>query len=238
MSTGPKSKLDDAFRAAEPLDPDDRMRLIARLWESLPADYWAAPDGEERASVRGMLAGNDMRGLAGLPRRIAKRLLAVPAAPPAESIYSAPRRFDLATVFAVTSAYSLLFAVTSYVVGYLDLSPAASLFVGGFVTLVGVAQAVLFGGQNARIASVGTGVVLCVLWNLYMVIWPPRYFSGIAMIFLLPISAALGVFFGYTAGVMVGGVFLVADKIRTFLVGKAEDSEDDWVELTEIESDE
>jgi hypothetical protein len=184
-----------------------------------------------------MLAGNDMQALADLPRRIAGRLLGVPPSPPPEQIYSAPRRFDLATVFAVTSAYCLLFGVMNFVASYLEFPPVASLYVGGFVTAVGVSQALLFGGQSARVASVGTGVVLTILLNVYLVIWPPRYFSAAAMLFVLPISAFFGVFFGYVAGVMVGGVFLVADKIRTFLAGRAQNSGEELVKLTEIDAD-
>jgi hypothetical protein len=234
LIVAPMSDLDDAFHAAESLDPEDRMRLIARVWASLPEEYWAAPDVRERARVDSMLATGDTQGLADLPRQIARKLLSPPAMPPTSKIYSAPRRFDLATVFVVTFAYSLLFGMTSYVMSYLDFPAAWSLIVGGFVTLVAAAQALLFGGQNARVASIYAGVVLTMLLNLSVVIWPPRGFPGIAMIFLLPFSAVLGAGFGYMAGALVGGVFLVADSLRTHFINRQSDAAAEDVELEEV----
>ena len=35
--------MPEALEAAGALEPNDRLRLIARLWASLPADHWAAP---------------------------------------------------------------------------------------------------------------------------------------------------------------------------------------------------
>lgn len=231
MSSESESKLDNALRTAEALDPDDRMRLIARLWAALPEDYWAAPDALERTRIDTMVARGDTQGLFELPRQIARKLLSPAATPPKSKIYSAPRRFDLATIFVVTFAYSLLFGLMSY----FHFPPAVSLIIGGFITLVGVGQALLFGGQNARVASVITGVVLSVLFQFCMVIWPPRGFSGFAMIFMLPIVAAVGAGFGYMAGALVGGVFLVADYLRTYFTHPAPDV--DEVELEEIDAD-
>src|SRR5262245_16662173 len=102
--------LDELAHSAESLDPDDRMRLIARIWASLPEEYWAAPDPRERANVSFMLMAGDRQALRDLPRRIAHKVFNPPAVPP-EKIYSAPRRFDLATIFVVTFAYSLLFGI-------------------------------------------------------------------------------------------------------------------------------
>jgi hypothetical protein len=225
------------FDASQSLDPDDRMRLIARLWESLPDDYWAAPDSRERARIDSMLIRGDTEGLAELPRRIARKLLSPPSSPRLEKIYSAPRRFDLATIFVVTFAYSLLFGVMGYVTNYLDFPRSFSLFVGAFITLVGIGQAMLYGGQNARVASLLVGAVLCVLLNLIGVVWPPRHASGIGLFFVLPFSAAFGAGFGYMAGALVGGVFLVADKLRTNFATRTQDSVDEHIELVEIDTD-
>jgi hypothetical protein len=252
MSTGRNNNLDDAFNAAESLDPDDRMRLIARLWKSLPEDYFTEPNPPEPKSPELRLTepkppelvgaapisfSSEVQLLTDRAIDFARKLFRPPDTPPQEKIYSAPRRFDLATVFVVTSAYSLLFGVMSYVTGYLDLPPAVSLYVGAFITLVGVGQAVLYGGQNARVASVVAGVVLSVLWNLTAVVWPPRGLIGVLMLFLLPFYAALGAGCGYIAGVLVGGVFLVADKLRTYFSTRLQASEDEHAELSDIDAD-
>jgi hypothetical protein len=231
------SDLEELLREAESLDPDDRMRLIAQLWASLPEDYWASPDSRERAHVDAMLAGGDMQGLADLPRLIAQKLFSPPSTRSQEKIYSAPRRFDLATILIVTFAYSLLFGVSNLALNYADFPQALGLVAGGFVTLVGVGQALLFGGQNARVASLLTGAVLTVLLNLAAVIWPPRGFAGIALVFMLPFSAVLGAAFGYMAGALVGGVFLVADKLRTYFESRSHDTVVEEVVLVEIERD-
>jgi hypothetical protein len=246
------SDVDDAFHAAESLDPDDRMRLIARLWASLPEDYFEEPIPREPrlpesrppeskplklASTDAMSFSGDMRQLIDGAIDFTRKLFRPPDMPPAEKIYSAPRRFDLATIFVVTFAYSLLLGLMNYVVGYMDFPRATSLVVAGFVTFVGVGQAVLYGGQNARIASVVTGIAFCVLWNMTAVVWPPRGAAGIALLFLIPFSGALGAGCGYVAGVLVGGVFLVADKLRTYFAERAKHAATEQVELMEIDSD-
>jgi hypothetical protein len=246
------SELDDAFRAAESLDPDDRMRLIARLWATLPKDYfdksvsrepgpsapvsqWPASWDPVRVEVKPRLS--DMQSLAGLATDFARNLFRPPATPLKEKIYSAPRRFDLATIFVVTVAYSLLFGVMNYVVDYLSYPRVTGLFVGAFITFVAVGQALLYGGQNARVASVVTGIALCVLWNMIAVVWPPRGVPGIGLLFLIPFSGALGAGCGYVAGVLVGGVFLVADKLRTYYATRMKGSASEQVEPMEVGPD-
>jgi hypothetical protein len=139
---------------------------------------------------------------------------------PAEKIYSAPRRFDLATIFAVTFAYSLLFAVMSS----LGSHPVMSLIVGGFVTLVGIGQALLYGGNNARVASVLTGAVINVPLTMALTIWGTRSASLLGVLLMAPVGFALGGACGYLAGTLVGGVFLVADKLRQLFANRALDA--------------
>ena len=55
------SKLDDAFREAQSLEPDDRLRLIVRLWASLPPEHWAAPTAAELAEVARRLSDQQLR---------------------------------------------------------------------------------------------------------------------------------------------------------------------------------
>jgi hypothetical protein len=162
-----------------------------------------------------------MYRMATLPRRIAWHMMG--QAPP-EKIYSAPRRFDLATIFVVTFAYSLLFGVLSG----LGAPPALSVIFGVFITVVGIGQAVLYGGNNARVASVITGAVVGVpvAWGLITMESPRNMVAW--LILFAPLGIVLGGLCGYLAGTLVGGVFLVADKLRQFFVHRdvmATDSE-------------
>lgn len=122
-------------------------------------------------------------------------------------VYSAPRRFDLATMFVVMIVYACLLGLF---VG-LGLHDAIMFSILGLLTLVAIAQPVLFGGRMPRLASVIVGgVVLPVV----VVMMTFNVDTPIAMIFaslsLIPLGAAVG----YLAGALVGGVFLVADIVR------------------------
>ena len=71
-------------------------------------------------------------------------------------LYSVPRRYDLATLFTVTLAYSLLFGLMQR----LGMPPIAAFVVAGFITVVGIGQALLFRGNAPRLASVVIGAVV------------------------------------------------------------------------------
>jgi hypothetical protein len=119
----------------------------------------------------------------------------------------------LATLFAVTLAYSLLFGGMRL----LGAPPVAIASVAVFITLVGLGQALLFRGKSPRAASVLVG---CVTWFIGLLVFEfgtgiPRFVDMIAVVFGLAVcSAPQGALFGYVAGVFVGGVFLVADGLR------------------------
>lgn len=123
------------------------------------------------------------------------------------TLYSAPRRFDLATILAVTSAYALLFAGLAR----LQSPPATTLIIAGFITLVGVAQSVLFGGNRPRLASAVAGVGMSVVPFLIAAAMgrPSRISVGCQLI--------AGPLMGYLAGALVGSVFLVSDYLRRFI---------------------
>ena len=134
---------------------------------------------------------------------------------PRRRLYSAPRRFDLATVFVVTTAYALLLGGMSA----LDAHPAFSAIVAGYVTLVGIGQALLFGGKRPRLASMVMGVGINMLGMLVSVgffsisrlaVSQIAFFAAIQLV----VALVQGTLLGYFAGVLVGGVFLVADVLR------------------------
>jgi hypothetical protein len=156
----PEPDIEEMLRSARPLDPADRLRLIARLWASLPSECWAAPSAQQRLEVWRRLGATETDDLGNVPWRIIERLVDRPIATTPAKIYSAPRRFDLATIFVVATAYCLFFAALSP----LPLPGVASLVVAGFITLVGVGQAVLYRGLQPRKASIVVGIAICWIW--------------------------------------------------------------------------
>jgi hypothetical protein len=216
------SKLDEIFNESETLSPDDRLRLIARVWASMPVGHWAAPSARDLFEVRGMLGDIDTDRLGEVPWKIVRQMSDIRPATPTTKIYSAPRSFDLATIFVVTFAYSLLFAVMSLA----SFPPMMSLAVGAFITVVGVCQAVLFGGRYPRAASYLSGAVLYVAATIIMSMLAPRGFRIEYLVLGVPLSILFGAIFGYLAGVLVGGVFLVADLIRNWFAHGATTPDD------------
>src|SRR5688572_12496107 len=75
---------------------------------------------------------------------------------PDPQVYAANRRFDLVTLFVIIFGYAALFAIGRA----LRVSPVIILVFGGYVTCVGIGQALLFGGRHPRAASMIIGVIL------------------------------------------------------------------------------
>lgn len=136
-----------------------------------------------------------------------------PASVSRKKVYSVPRRYDLASLFVISGAYAILF-------GFLRLfecPPALFAMIAGLVTWVALAQAVLFKGRRPRAASVVAGVVF---FTTPAVVGPIVTLSirsvGYA-VFESLCAAITGAIWGYAAGVLVGGVFLVADLTRKLI---------------------
>jgi hypothetical protein len=202
--------IHEVYRSAASLEPAERLRLIARLWASMPEDHWAAPTAKERAEIQRRIDQRDFDAVADASWRIAERMRAR-FDEPGPQVYSAPRRFDLATIFVVTSAYALLLGGFSA----MDASPIVSFVIGGFVVAVGIGQAVLFGGEKPRAASVLVGIVMHAIFWIGFWIYYPRVYPSEAILFVVGFIVVGGAILGYCSGALVGGVFLVADKIRS-----------------------
>jgi hypothetical protein len=208
-STGGPS-IDEVDRIAQTLDPDDRLRLIARLWGSLPPGHWAAPNSNEWVDVWRRLSVKDAKEIDNVPWEILRRVIENRERAPTK-LYSVPRRFDMATIFVVTFAFSLLFAAMSG----LRFPPAASLVIGGFIALVGVGQALLFGGKRPRTASLVVGASIYFLGMLtFWLSEGQRMYPTPAILVMGSYSVIGGAILGYLSGVLIGGVFLVADVVR------------------------
>lgn len=126
-------------------------------------------------------------------------------------IYSAPRKFDLAMLLAVTTAYAILFATIRFVAGagLVNQQGPVIFWIGGLVTVVGFAQSVLFGGDKPREASALAGFV----YGVFVMLGNSREFDPGGVVCLSIFSPGIG----YLAGGLVGGVFLVADYLRIYI---------------------
>ena len=138
-------------------------------------------------------------------------------AKPEPQVFGVPRRYDLATLMAVTLAYACLFGALRA----LDAFPEAMVWIAGFLTVIGAAQALLFGGKRPREASYLTGAalmlaVMVIGWGIEPL---GRAFQNraIFMFILFSTYAIFGALLGYAGGGLVAGVFLVAHHLRSGL---------------------
>ncbi len=130
-----------------------------------------------------------------------------------KKLYSAPRRFDLSTMLVVTSAYAVLFAGMKS----LDFGNTAIVVVAGLITLVGAAQSVFDSWQNPRVVSVLAGVAYSAA--ITVLESGGSRFPGY-LVWAIIANSIFGAFMGYFCGVLVGGVFLVSEFLRTTLLGR------------------
>ncbi len=196
---------------AETLSPDDRLRLIAAIWSSLPPSHPAAASANQLSELQGCLADYDAARITEFPWTTVTQLMTGKQPEKLKAIYSVPRRFDLSTIFVVTLAYSLLFGLMSMA----SFPPAASVSIGGFITLVAVSQAVLFQGKRPRTASLIVGSLLfgCAVLAFWFANGQRIYPAGVFVI-VGGYTVAAGTMLGYLSGTIVGGIFLIADKCR------------------------
>jgi hypothetical protein len=90
-----------------------------------------------------------------------------------------------------------------------------SVSIAGFISIVGVGQAALFGGKQPRTASIVVGTsVYSIAMAAAWLINGPRMYAAPFLLFAATYSIIGGAILGYLAGTFVGGVFLVADKLR------------------------
>src|SRR3954470_19246843 len=153
-----EDRLTEAVEAAQLLEPSDRVRLVTRLWESLPAKHRAEIVWFGIENLQSHVEENTGPTVQNPPEPVGfylHRLLFDPSN--TSQLYSAPRRFDLATIFVVTAAYSILFGAISALSDY--FGPITKTAVGLLVTIVAVTQAFYKDTANPRGVSVVTGAI-------------------------------------------------------------------------------
>ncbi|MCO6043833.1 hypothetical protein NG895_07925 [Aeoliella sp. ICT_H6.2] len=125
-----------------------------------------------------------------------------------QTLYSVPRRFDIATMLTVSFAYSLLFTMLRL----LGAEWPVFAFIGGLTIAVGVAQAFFPYGDAPRWASAIAGVAYSLLWWVAFVV---VYGTWDGEFLCVAFSSVIwGPLLGYLCGACEAGVFLVADMVR------------------------
>jgi hypothetical protein len=128
-----------------------------------------------------------------------------------------PRQFGVGKLMAIVAFYSVLFAILSSV----GAQPLAFLIVALFVTGIGGAQALLFGGNRPREASILAGGALGMLLAIISYTidvcrspWFPGPFPQLlfALLVTAVVSAGVGIACGYCAGCLIAAVFLRRDS--------------------------
>jgi len=127
-----------------------------------------------------------------------------------------PRRFGMGVLLVITAMYAVLFGVMRGI----GANPITFVLVTLFFTAVGTGQMLLFRGRQPRWASMVAGAAACPLLYLggiiyYRLAFGLRTSPDICGGFTCGVIA--GAIYGYLAGVLIAGVFLIAD----WLAGRA-----------------
>src|SRR3954466_847966 len=172
-----EDRLTAAVEAAQLLEPSDRVRLVTRVWESLPAKHRAEIVWFGIENLQSPADESTGPAVQKPPEPVGfdlHRLLFDPSN--TSQLYSAPRRFDLATIFVVTAAYSILFGAIS-ALSYKDMGPPVQVAVGILVTFVGIAQAYFKDTANPRGVSIVAGAVALSTILIVLHVSTPRIFG-------------------------------------------------------------
>lgn len=120
-------------------------------------------------------------------------------------VYHVPRRFGLLAVMSFLTAFSLLFALLRFM-GY---PPAVYMSLGIFGVVIAGLQ--MSFGKVPRAASVSAGAILLPLNVLIVALLDSGWQTVFFLLSAFPFMAAAGGFFGYLAGTLVAGLFLILD---------------------------
>jgi hypothetical protein len=215
--------VDEIWERADLLGPDERLRLVTRLWKSLPRDHRAALVTLQMEHIQ----SDRNRNLADANSANIDSPV-VPTGPDlmdrifnrahTSELYSAPRRFDLASIFVVTAAYSLLLGALSL----LGSPPVVMIVVAGMIAIIATTQAMFQHVANPRGVSIITGAVTFAIICAILHFTTRGILTRSLFVNFFIIGIPCGAFLGYLMGTVVGGVFLVADMVRKKMEGPIE----------------
>jgi hypothetical protein len=210
--------LEEVHRLTGMLDPDDRLRLIARLWKSLPTDHRAALITMQLEDAHGSREESEFHrpnpAIEPIWPKVKEWLF---DRAQISGLYSAPRRFDLATIFVVTAAFSLLLGGLTL----LGAWPIVKVAIAGLVAIIAASQAIFLKTANPRGVSILTGAAAYTMFSWVIWLAVPRAFFWDSFFFVVVINGIIGgAIMGYLMGTLIGGVFLIADVLRGKFEGR------------------
>jgi hypothetical protein len=122
------------------------------------------------------------------------------------------RRFSVGTFMIMTAFFGVLFAVMKM----LNIHPIIFCCIAVFFAGIGVSQMALFGGNEPRMASWIAGFPLgfvCGLGGMIAVrVFYREHASAVEIITVSFFTTVLGGPFGYAAGCLIAGIFLVRER--------------------------
>lgn len=132
-----------------------------------------------------------------------------PPPPPPERVYRVPTRFGIGSIICLTALFCVLFGILRYY----HAPPASYAVAIAYFFAVGGAQ-MLWGGEFPRQVSIGAGAILFPIAMLIL-LWgdDDRGISWRGTGLVLFVSIFIGAFFGYLAGALLAGFFLVSEMI-------------------------
>lgn len=125
--------------------------------------------------------------------------------------FGVPRRFGIGTILVVTTAFAVLLSLLQTA----GAPPGVVWFVIAFVSLVGLGQMLLFGAKRPRKASIVMGALgLPLMTFATLVLFSPRGVRAEEAVCVTFTACIFGGGFGYLAGGVVAGVFLIMDAVE------------------------
>jgi hypothetical protein len=147
-----------------------------------------------------------------------------------KTIYSVPRKVDLATLLVITVFYACLFALMNL----LRVDFWSFLAIGGFFSFIGISQAILLKGESPRAASMVAGAIYLAAIFVFSGAGFDKSLHPILRIALFLGTSIQGVLLGYLGGSCVGGIFLIIDYVRTGLARFRGDRPADTVKFDDL----
>jgi hypothetical protein len=127
-----------------------------------------------------------------------------------------PRRFGIGSLLVFTALFAMLFGGLRT----FNAHPIAYVAIAGFIVVIGLGQVLLFGGRQPREASLLVGGAVGLLWTVVLAVLAVvtgadhRPDEALTLLVVGIFSPPQFAICGYLVGCVIGGVFLVGDRIN------------------------